>query len=230
MLGVFTNMAAVLAGGTIGLLLKKGIPERFVTILHQALGLSVLSVGILGVIKGESQLVLILSVVLGALIGECLRLDDRLNRFAEQLGKNVRAQGDHGPFIQGFTTGTIVFCIGSMSIVGSLQSGLGGGHEMIFAKSALDFVSAMVFASSMGLGVLFSSVSVLLIQGGIVLSAQFLSPLFDQTMINEMTAAGSVIIIAIGMNLALKKEIKVTNLIPAAFLPIILSRLLALVA
>ena len=222
MIGALVNTLAVCIGSLIGLLLKKGIQERFVSIMHQALGLSTICIAILGMIKGENELIIILSVVIGALIGEAVRMEDRLNGLADRLGRLlVRGDAEQGSLVLGFTTGTIFFCIGSMAIVGSLQSGLQGDHNMIYAKSLLDFITSIIFASTMGIGVMLSAVSILVFQGSIVLSAQFLAPFLSDSIINNMVAAGSVLVFAIGLNLALKQKIKVSNLLPAVFLPLV---------
>lgn len=223
MISAFVNAAAVIAGSLIGMLLKKGIPDRFADILMKGLGLCTLYIGISGALKGENTMILIVSMVLGAIIGEGIDLDDKLNRFGKFLESKFKSKdGVKISIAEGFVTASLLFCVGAMTIVGSLQSGLTGNHEMIFAKSLLDFVAAIVFASSLGIGVVFSAVFVLIYQGMIVLLAQWISPLLTESVVAEMTCAGSVIIIALALNMLGITKMKVMNFVPAIFLPIII--------
>lgn len=223
MLGTIVNTLAVLAGSILGLLLtavtkKFGmkVSERFSERIMQALGLCTIYIGISGSLEGENTLVLILSMVIGTLIGEALDLDEKINRLGNFLEKKGIAEG--------FVSASLLFCVGAMTIVGSLQSGLTGRHETLFAKSMLDFVAAIVFASSLGLGVIFSAVFVLVYQGAITLAAQWLSPLLTDTVVQEMSCAGYVIIIALGLNMLHISKFKVMNFVPAIFLPILICR------
>lgn len=223
MISAVVNAAAVIAGSCIGLLLKKGIPERFSDILMKGLGLCTLYIGFSGALKGENTIVLIISMVVGALLGEGIDLDEKLNRVGQFLEKSFQSKDERKISIaEGFITASLLFCVGAMAIVGSLQSGLTGNHEMIFAKSMLDFVAAIIFASSLGIGVIFSAAFVLLYQGAIVLMAQWISPLLTDYTINEMTCAGSVIIIALALNMLGITKMKVMNYVPAIFIPILL--------
>lgn len=222
LISVIVNTAAVILGSYLGLMLKKGIPSRFSQILLQGIGLCTIYIGIAGSLKGNNQLVLILSIVTGILIGEGINLDGKLNSLADLFAKKLEKAGDKQSIAQGFVTASLLFCVGSMSIVGSLQSGLLGNHEMIYAKSMLDFISSTVLSSSLGIGVLLSSVFVFLFQGGIVLLAQWVAPFLTEYVINEMISAGSIVIIAMGMNLAAGTKIKVINIMPATFIPLIL--------
>lgn len=223
MISAIVNAAAVIAGSCIGLLLKKGIPERFSDILMKGLGLCTLYIGFSGALKGQNTIVLILSMVIGTLMGEGVDLDEKLNRLGKFLENKFKTkEGSKVSIAEGFVTASLLFCVGAMTIVGSLQSGLTGNHEMIFAKSMLDFVAAIIFASSLGIGVIFSAVFVLVYQGAIVLLAQWLSPLLTDYTIGEMTCAGSVIIIALALNMLGITKMKVMNFVPAIFIPIVL--------
>lgn len=223
MISAVVNAAAVIIGSCIGLLLKKGIPDRFSDILMKGLGLCTVYIGVSGALKGENTIILIISMVVGALIGEGIDLDEKLNRFGNFLEEKFKSKdGGKVSIAEGFVTASLLFCVGAMTIVGSLQSGLTGDHEMIFAKSMLDFVAAIIFASSLGIGVIFSAAFVLVYQGAIVLLAQWISPLLTDYTINEMTCAGSVIIIALALNMLGLTKIKVMNFVPAIFIPILL--------
>lgn len=228
MLGTLVNTAAILAGGGIGLLLKKGLPEKLADTLMKALGLCTFYIGISGCLAGKNTLVLILSMVFGTLIGELLDLDGKIkqlgtfleNKFrrdkTDETGKNSKTS-----LAEGFVTASLLFCVGAMAIVGSLQSGLSGQHETLFAKSVLDFTAAIVFASSLGAGVLLSSGLVFLYQGSITLLARFLKPFLTEPVIAEMNCAGNVIIIGLALNMLGITKLKVMNFVPAILLPVV---------
>lgn len=226
MLGTIVNVIAVLIGGSIGLLLKKGLPKRLEKSLMTALGLCTAYLGISGLSDGENTLILILSMVIGTLIGELIDLDDKVNRlgnFVQDKFKKLTPQDGSSPGIaEGFVTASLLFCVGAMTIVGSLQSGLTGNHETLFAKSMLDFVAAILFASSLGVGVLFSAAFVLVYQGGITLLAGLVAPLLSDAAVAEMSCVGSLILIALALNMMGISKFKVMNFVPAIFIPMIL--------
>jgi len=185
MLSVIVNTVAVLLGSSIGMLLKKGIPERITDTLMKGLGLCTLYIGWSGTLKGQNTLVLILSMAIGIVIGEGLDLDDKLNRFATGMENRFKKGGNQISLAEGFVTASLLFCVGAMTIVGSLQAGLSGDYEMIFTKSVLDFISSMVFASSLGIGVMLSAAFVFVFQGAIVLLAQFVAPFLTDAVIRK---------------------------------------------
>ena len=223
MLGTFVNTVAVIIGAAIGMLLKKGLPEKLSDTMMKGLGLCTLYLGISGSLKGENSLILIISMVVGALIGEGIDLDAKLNQFGTWLENKFKSkEGGKVSIAEGFVSASLLFCVGAMTIVGSLQSGLQGNHEMLFNKSMLDFVAAIIFASSMGVGVMLSAAFVFVYQGAITLAAQWVAPFLTDTIIAEMTCAGSVIIIGIGLNLLGITKLKVMNYVPAIFIPILL--------
>lgn len=222
MSGVFANVATVIVGSLVGILLKKAIPKSLSDIIMQGLGLCTLFIGVQGAMKGQNTLILILSVVIGTVIGTLLKLDDRLNYLGSYLEAKFK-KGDGGPSIaEGFVTSSLVFCVGAMTIVGSLNAGLYGDNKMLYTKSLLDLVSSCVFASTLGFGVTLSALFVLVFQGLLVLIAGFAAPLFSDALIAEMTCAGSILIIGIGMNLIGCAKIKVMNMLPSMFVPIVL--------
>ena len=223
MLGTIVNTVAVIIGAAIGMLLKKGLPEKLSDTMMKGLGLCTLYLGISGSLKGENSLILIISMVVGALIGEGIDLDAKLNQFGTWLENEFKSkEGGKVSIAEGFVSASLLFCVGAMTIVGSLQSGLQGNHEMLFNKSMLDFVAAIIFASSMGVGVMLSAAFVFVYQGAITLAAQWVAPFLTDTIIAEMTCAGSVIIIGIGLNLLGITKLKVMNYVPAIFIPILL--------
>ena len=222
MLGPVVNAAAVVVCSLIGTFLIKGIPERIEEIIKKAIGLSVIFIGIKGAFDNGKILLLIMSMVFGAIIGELIDIDkwmNKLGRWAES--KLIRQPSDVSKhsFSKGFVSASILFCTGSMSIVGSLQSGLQGNHQTLFAKSVMDGSMSVVFGASLGIGTAFSAIPVLLYQGGIALASSFISDYLSPEIIREMSAVGSLVVAAIGFNFLGVKEIKVANLIPAIFLP-----------
>ena len=237
MLGPTVNAAAIIIAGLLGTFLIKGISPRFEEILRKAIGLSILVVGIKGAFVNERILLFILSMVTGAIIGEILNIDagmKRLGIWAEQkLGlsgpQNADAGNSERSFSKGFVSASILFCSGSMAILGSIQSGLLGNHEVLFAKSVLDASISVVFAASMGIGVVFSSIPVFVYQAGIALGAMAIKDVLTPDIVREMSAVGSLVIAAIGFNFLGVKEIRVANLIPAIFIPLIFLSLEALV-
>ncbi|PKM38729.1 MAG: DUF554 domain-containing protein [Firmicutes bacterium HGW-Firmicutes-9] len=223
MLGTIVNAIAILVGGAIGLLLKKGIPERVSGGIMQGLGLVVIYIGISGMLKGQNPLIATISIVIGGVIGMIFDFDGRFNRFVNGLEQKLAVKGDDGSrFSEAFITTTLLYCVGAMAVVGSLNSGLTGNHEVLYTKSILDGVSAVVFASTLGAGVLLSAVPLFLYQGAITLMAQFLAPVLSDAAVAEMTCVGSLLILAIGLNLLKVTKIKVLDFILAIFLPIAL--------
>ncbi len=222
MLGVLVNFITVLAGATIGLILSRGIPQRVRDTLMKGLGLCVLFIGIQGITEGKKPLVTILSIVLGGLFGELLKIDDAMKWIGNQVEKKFKKEGAKGSVAEGFISASLVFIVGAMSVVGSLESGLKCDHTTAYAKSMLDFVSSMIFASQLGFGVLLGAFAVLVYQGALTVLASFLAPLLSEVVITEMSVAGSLMILGLGLNLLELTKIKVANFLPAVFLPILL--------
>ena len=220
MIGAVVNTLAAVVGGLLGSLLKRGIPERFADLVQKGLALCVLYIGIKGSLAGTNTLVTILSLVLGAILGELLNIDRGIERLGAWAQSKLSRGGSR--LGEGFVTASLLFCVGSMAVVGSLQSGLTGNHETIFTKSMLDFVSAIILASSLGLGVCLSGAFVLVYQGAIVLLARWAAPVLSDYVVAEMSCAGSLLIVALGLNMLGITKIKVANLLPAMFLPIVL--------
>ncbi|MBE5851489.1 MAG: DUF554 domain-containing protein [Lachnospiraceae bacterium] len=225
MIATIVNMVAVLIGGSVGLLLKKGLPEKLSDSIMKGLGLCTLYLGISGSLKGQNSLILIISMVVGIVIGEILDLDDKVNRLGKFVEKKFQKEGNTKVSIaEGFVSASLLFCVGAMAIVGSLQAGLAGDYEMLYNKSMLDGVAAIIFASSFGVGVLLSAFFVFAYQGTITLLAQWIAPFLTDVVIAEMTCVGSVIIIGIALNMIGLTKFKLMNYVPAVFIPIILCK------
>jgi len=226
MLGPAVNAITIVVCALAGCFLIRGIPSRLEDIIKKAIGLSIIFVGIKGALDNQHVLLLILSMVIGAVLGELINIDGFMNRLGvwaeRKLGPGAAGTAKQGrSFSKGFVTASILYCSGSMAIVGSMQSGLMGNHELLFAKSILDGVISIVFGASMGIGVVFSAVPVFVYQAGIALASMALKNFLSPDMIREMSAVGSLVVAAIGFNFLEIKEIKVANLIPAIFIPLV---------
>lgn len=213
MKGTLVNAAGILGGSIIGLLLKKNIPEKYQHTVMHGLALAVGLIGLQMALKTQNILIVIVSMVIGGLVGEFIDIDKCLNRVGQWL--TVRMGSKYGSVGEGFITGSLVFCVGAMAIVGSIQDGLTGDATTLYAKAMLDTVAAVVFASGMGIGVALSSISVLVYQGMVTLLASSFSGFISDVMIREMTAVGGLLIIGISLLILEIKIIKVANLLPA---------------
>jgi len=217
--GTLVNAAAIIAGSMVGLVFKGGIPEKVNDTLIKGLGLCVIFIGISGALKGNDMLVLIVSIALGGIVGELIDIDRRLKELGDNLEKKLKGKG--GRVSEAFVTSSLLFCVGAMAIVGALESGLTGNHEKLFTKSMLDGISSIIFASSLGVGVVFSAAAVFVYQGIITLGASALKGVLVTSVINDMTAVGSILIMGIGLNMLGSSKVKTANFLPAIFLPIL---------
>ena len=219
MLGVIVNVVTVLVGSTIGLLFKKGISKKFSDAAMTGIGLCTILIGISGMLKGENVLVTIISMVIGAIIGTALDIDSKLNSLGDLLSKKLKKGNDDKVSIaEGFVTASLLFCIGAMTIIGSLDAGLKGDNTTLFTKSILDLFSSMMLSASLGIGVIFAAAFVFVFQGGIVLLAGVLEPVLSASAIAEMTCVGSLMILALGLNLTGIGKFKTANYFPALIL------------
>lgn len=224
--GVLVNVATVIIGSTAGLLLKKQIPEKLTNAVMTTIGLCTIAIGISGVIKGQNQLVMIISLVLGTVLGTLLDIDGKLSRIGDNLQKRREKKNkkatDNATFSEGFVTASLLFCVGAMTIVGSMNAGISGDNQMLYTKSLLDLISSSMLAASLGFGVMAASVFVLVFQGALVALSMGLGEFLSDFAVNEMICAGSVMIIALGLNLTGITKIKVANLLPALiFVPFV---------
>ena len=234
MTGTLVNAAAIAAGGCVGLLLKKGVKGSHQDSINKALGVAMLVLGLNGVISSmftvnadgtlasSGELLLIISLVLGTLAGEALRIDDRLNGLSGLVERRLHLSG----FAQSFVNGALIYCVGAMAIMGALDSGLTGDHSTLYAKALLDGIISVVYASTLGVGVALSAIPIFLYQGAIALGASFLAPYLTEAVILEMKCVGSILILGLSLNMLGLTKIKVMNYVPAVFLPILLCRFL----
>jgi hypothetical protein len=238
MIGTLANAGMIAAGGCVGLVLKKGIRPQLENAIHQATGLAVIVIGLNGVISnmlaadpatGEisssGELMLVFSMILGAIVGESLGIEEHLNRLGGLVEQKLHLSG----FAQGFVNGTLIYCVGAMAIVGSINDGLLGDPSTLITKGVLDGITSIVLAASMGPGVIFSAIPVLVYQGAITLCAGLLAPVLQGELLHQICAAGFLLVACIGVNFMSDKfHIKVANFLPALLVPVVWAVLRAL--
>ena len=221
MQGTIINVGAVLIGSVIGLIIHKKLPQRIITIIFQGMGLFTIVLGISMAVKTENFLIMILSIVSGSIIGELLNIEGSINNLSEKFKTRMKSKDDK--FTEGFLTSSLMFCTGSMAILGAIEEGLGGEPTILLAKSVLDGCASLVLAASFGVGVIFSAVPLLLYQGGITVFASSLQNVITDTIITELTATGGVLLIGLGINILEIKELKIVNMLPSLVIVVILT-------
>ena len=221
MIGTLINVAAIIAGSALGLCIKRGFRQSMADVVMQGLGLCVMLIGLSGALKTGNVLLMILSMVIGGVLGSLIGIQKRVEQLGEFAQRKLTRnnEGSNSTFAQGFVTASLVFCVGAMAVVGSLDSGIRGDHSTLIAKAALDGVASVVFAGTLGPGVMLSALPVLLYQGTIALLGNVVAPLLSDTVVQEMSAVGGLLIVGIGLNMLLKSEIRVADLLPAIFVP-----------
>ena len=213
MLGTLINAAAVAAGGVAGLMIHSKLPERFMKIIFQAAGLFTLAVGMASALKTGNFLIAGLSLLLGAITGELIHIEAKLEKSGEDLKKLIKS--DNARFSEGVVTPFLLFCIGPMTILGCFEEGLGNPPNLLLIKSMLDGFVSISFAAALGVGVIFSIIPLLIVQGALTLAASSLQSVFTENVITELTAVGGLLLLGLGINLLDIKKIKVANLLPA---------------
>jgi len=221
MLGTLFNVFTVVVGSAIGLVIKNKLPARIIQVVFQALGLFTMILGVSMTLKTNGQhLIMIFSLIIGSIIGEVFRLDENFNKLSEQLKAKLKSKSEK--FSEGFITAFILFCIGPMAILGSIQEGLGESSELLFTKSVMDGFSSIALAAALGIGVLFSAIPLFLFQGGITLSASFLGTYLSPEIIAELTALGGVLLVGLGINILEIKKIKILNMLPSLVVVVVM--------
>ncbi|MDR0880897.1 MAG: DUF554 domain-containing protein [Clostridioides sp.] len=221
LIGTIVDSLAIVAGCVIGLLIKKGLPERVSSTIMNGIVLTVLYIGISGSLEIKNTLIAIISMALGGLIGEVIDFDKRINQFGDFIQEKLTKGDGGGNISKAFVTSSLVFCVGAMSVVGGLESGLSGTNHTLFAKSVMDGVASIIFAASLGPGVLLSAVAVFVYQALITICAQSLSGILVTPVVTAMSGIGSLLIIGLALNMLGATKVKVANLLPAMFLPIL---------
>ncbi len=220
-LGTLVNAGTVVAGSAIGLILHKGLEERFKTIIFHAIGLFTLAIGVMMFLKVRDPLIVVLSLIVGGLIGEALTLESKAEKMADWIKVKVKSN-DHR-FVEGMLSGFMLFCIGSMTIVGAIDEGLRGDHSLLLMKSMMDGFAAIGLASSLGIGVLFSVFPLLVYQIGLTLLAYAFRGLFTEEIITQMTALGGTLVLGIGIQLLDLKKLRMINLLPGIVIVILMT-------
>lgn len=220
MLGTIVNMLAVMIGALLGLFLKRGLPEGVRTLIMQANGLCVMVIGLRMALTSPNDVVVVVSLSLGALIGYACHLDRRMNNLGIQLKRLVRV--NDSDFVDGFVSASLIYCVGAMAIVGAFEAGINQNYDILFVKSSLDGIMSIVLGSTMGIGVFFSGLPVFVYQGSLTLLASFLEPFLTDSVVDYLTASGGVLIMAIGISVSGIKEIPTINLLPGVFIAAII--------
>lgn len=229
-LGTIINTAAVIVGGLLGLLLKKGIAQKFEKILMQALGLATVFIGAGGVLKymlviqegklsTQGTMLLIFSLVIGSLLGQWLDIEGKMEKLGIALKAAVKLQNDNR-FVEGFVTTSLIICVGAMAIVGAMQDGLSGDSDMLVTKALLDFALVVILASAYGVGTVFSALPLFLYQGAITLIAALFGAVISDGLVDSLSFVGSALICCVGVNLVKEKTFQVANMLPALLIPI----------
>ncbi len=215
MIGTIVNSLTIILGCIIGLILKGHFPERISIILFQGIGLTTLIIGIQMAVQASEVLLIILSLVIGGMIGEIIDIEKRLDQSGNRIKKLFRTQEGKENFTKGFITASLLYCVGSMAVMGAIEEGINGNPDILLAKSVLDGISSIIFTASLGIGVLFSAIPVFIYQGTITQIAQLVKNWITLDMINEMTAVGGILIIGLALGILEIKKIKVANLLPS---------------
>ena len=234
-LGTIINTIAVIAGGLLGMLLKNGMKQRTQDILMQACGVATIFIGASGtlakmftindgVLETQGSMLLIFSLVLGSLLGEWLNIEEKMDSVGEKIKSTVKAQNDN-LFVEGFVNISLIICVGAMAIVGSIQDGISGDYSMLATKAVLDFVIVLVFASTYGLGTVFSAVPIFLYQGSITLIAALAGSFIPEAIISDLSFVGSALIFCVGINVGFGKKFRVGNMLPSLIMVVIIDLL-----
>lgn len=225
MLGTIVNCLAIIIGSIIGLTIKGKISNKVRVTIMNGLGLCTLYIGLSGALEGKNTLIMIISIALGALIGELIDIDGKLTNLGEMIERKTNKGNNSLSIADGFVTATLLFCVGAMAIVGSLESGLSNNHSTLFAKSILDGISSIIFSSSLGIGVILSSISVFIYQGIMTFGASLLSNILSDVAISNMSAVGSLLIVGLSFNILNITKMKISNLLPSMLIAVLLSLL-----
>jgi uncharacterized membrane protein YqgA involved in biofilm formation len=231
MLGTLTNAAAIIAGSTLGVLIHRRLPQKYINIAFQGVGLFTLAIGLSMALKSDNMILVVVSIVAGALIGEALNIDGNLEKLSNYLlkkvGKPRTAAGTNTTHlaVEGFITASMLFCVGSMAILGSFEEGMGKTPHLLYTKSIMDGIFSIAFASSFGFAVAFSAIPVFIYQGSLTLFTVYIMRFMTDTMIADLTAVGGILLLGLGVSILKIKDIKVVNMLPALIIIVLLNLL-----
>ena len=228
-MGVIINVIAIVIGTMIGLFLKRGMSEKMSSHIMQGLALITFIIGLKGALVDQDMILLIVSISLGGYLGEMMQLEENIRKFAEWVQDKLSKEGSKNQLAEGFVSAVLIFCVGAMAVMGSLEAGLRDNHQILITKAIIDGIASIILTTTKGAGVMLSALAILLYEGGIMVLAQFVAPYLSESIVYAMSAVGSLLLVALGLNLLELTKIKVMNFLPAMFLPIVLIPLLSLI-
>ena len=221
-MGVIINVIAIVIGTMIGLFLKRGMSEKMSSHIMQGLALITFIIGLKGALVDQDMILLIVSISLGGYLGEMMQLEENIRKFAEWVQDKLSKEGAQNQLAEGFVSAVLIFCVGAMAVMGSLEAGLRNNHGILITKALIDGFASIILTTTKGAGVMLSALAILLYEGGIMVLAQFVAPYLSESIVYAMSAVGSLLLVALGLNLLELTKIKVMNFLPAMFLPIVL--------
>ena len=228
-MGVIINVIAIVIGTMIGLFLKRGMSEKMSSHIMQGLALITFIIGLKGALVDQDMILLIVSISLGGYLGEMMQLEENIRKFAEWVQDKLSKEGNQNQLAEGFVSAVLIFCVGAMAVMGSLEAGLRNNHGILITKALIDGFASIILTTTKGAGVMLSALAILLYEGGMMVLAQFVAPYLSESIVYTMSAVGSLLLVALGLNLLELTKIKVMNFLPAMFLPIVLIPLLSLI-
>lgn len=228
-MGVIINVIAIVIGTTIGLFLKRGMSEKMSSHIMQGLALITFIIGLKGALVDQDMILLIVSISLGGYLGEMMQLEENIRKFAEWVQDKLSKEGAQNQLAEGFVSAVLIFCVGAMAVMGSLEAGLRNNHGILITKALIDGFASIILTTTKGAGVMLSALAILLYEGGMMVLAQFVAPYLSESIVYAMSAVGSLLLVALGLNLLELTKIKVMNFLPAMFLPIVLIPLFSLI-
>lgn len=221
MTGTLVNVATVIVGSIIGVILHKRFSKRFTEVAFQGIGLFTIFLGVVMALKSDAYLIIVLSIISGSLLGETLNLEVWMDNLSEKLKGKLKSKNDK--FSEGLITAFLLFCMGSMTILGAIEEGLGGKPNLLLTKAMMDGFAAMALSSALGIGVMFSVVPLLIYQGGLTLLTALLGNYFSEIYINNLTSVGGILLIGLGIRILELKQIRVLNMLPALIIIVLLT-------
>lgn len=227
-MGVLVNVVAIIIGAFVGVQLKKGMPENLSKHIMNGLALSTFIIGVKGALVDQDAILMIVSISLGGYLGYLLKLEERIYQLADWIQAKFASENSESNLADGFVSAVLIFCVGAMAVMGSLEAGLRDNHQILITKAIIDGIASIILASTKGIGVALSAGAILVYEGGIMVLAQFVAPYLSENIIFSMSAVGSLLLVALGLNLLELTKIKVMNFLPAMFLPIVLLPLMNL--
>lgn len=228
-MGVIINVIAIVIGTIIGLFLKRGMSEKMSSHIMQGLALITFIIGLKGALVDQDVILMIVCISLGGYLGEMMQLEENIRKFADWIQEKFSKEGSQNQLAEGFVSAVLIFCVGAMAVMGSLEAGLRDNHQILITKAIIDGIASIILTTTKGAGVMLSALAILLYEGGMMVLAQFVAPYLSESIVYAMSAVGSLLLVALGLNLLELTKIKVMNFLPAMFLPIVLIPLLSLI-